>query len=373
LAVAYFQKGVCFWILGDYNNAIASFSETHSQLRSNNLIDYRQLGLNYTLFCFEVLFNRAICYFCEGLNRQACQDLEKAQRIKVIKDHEAPQFRPAYVERKFISGEGSLYSPFSVPPGLLYRPAENKIKNAKQVDYLGQSKVIASADVDDNFTGFTGAKFRNAITGRDLEPQDDRFERVNSSKNQSPTRLQEGNFIAPQNQLESNGVYNNSVENIMPLTVASPSVYAAGPGQDFYATNNLPASNTLVYSPALKKSSPDQNVAYSGLQYNTMGSNDWQGYDQGGYQQQSSPVRTASKVKVKCHFGGDTRVILFQDALSLKYDEILCKIREKYGMRKLKLKYKDEDAEMVLLTDQEDLEMALALTADAKMELYVFE
>jgi len=42
------------------------------------------------------------------------------------------------------------------PVGILYRPPENKIKNAKPKDYLGRAKLVAVDNPNDAYTTFTG-------------------------------------------------------------------------------------------------------------------------------------------------------------------------------------------------------------------------
>ncbi|RUS13000.1 hypothetical protein BC937DRAFT_86512, partial [Endogone sp. FLAS-F59071] len=62
------------------------------------------------------------------------------------------------------------YSVFSIPPGVIYRPAESKLRNAGRVDYLGSSKVIAAQDTGDQFTGFQGARNQKAAYNNTSAP-----------------------------------------------------------------------------------------------------------------------------------------------------------------------------------------------------------
>ena len=76
------------------------------------------------------------------------------------------------------------------------------------------------------------------------------------------------------------------------------------------------------------------------------------------------------QIKVKVHYK-DLRV-LFIDA-SITHAELVAAIAAKFECRPtFKIRYVDEDNEQILLTDQEDLSMALA-TADVsagKLELW---
>lgn len=42
------------------------------------------------------------------------------------------------------------------PVGILYRPSENKMKNAKPKDYLGKAKLVAAENANEAYTTFTG-------------------------------------------------------------------------------------------------------------------------------------------------------------------------------------------------------------------------
>ncbi|CAG8442833.1 9270_t:CDS:2 [Ambispora leptoticha] len=93
-------------------------------------------------------------------------------------------------------------------------------------------------------------------------------------------------------------------------------------------------------------------------------------------QSQESPV-PIEKLKVKCYYK-DTRVILVP--ASIKFNELTQRIQEKFSSSTpLLFKYKDEEGEMVMLTDQEDLEMVIELisstTSDkiGRMELWVVD
>jgi hypothetical protein len=47
-------------------------------------------------------------------------------------------------------------SPDEQPVGILYRPPENKLKNAKPKDYLGKAKLVAAENANEAYTTFTG-------------------------------------------------------------------------------------------------------------------------------------------------------------------------------------------------------------------------
>ncbi|RUS12578.1 NADPH oxidase regulator NoxR, partial [Endogone sp. FLAS-F59071] len=95
-AVAYFQRGVAHFMLGEYEAAWADFDETYNvsfrglgvKLRGNNIINYSQLGLNFRLYACEVLFNRGICHLYIGRIDAGLTDLYHAQKDKQTEEHD---------------------------------------------------------------------------------------------------------------------------------------------------------------------------------------------------------------------------------------------------------------------------------------------
>ncbi|KAK6349936.1 hypothetical protein TWF696_006194 [Orbilia brochopaga] len=166
-AVAYFQLGVSNFLLGDFKEASANFNDSLLYLRGNSTIQYEQLGLKFTLFSCEVLFNRGLCrlYSAETPDdlehKSGLQDLIFASKEKQLEAH-------AVIDDAINEGaEG--YTVFSVPVGILFRPSDAKIKNFRQRDYLGEAKVVATADFHNITTGFDGVEHLKHIGERPEE------------------------------------------------------------------------------------------------------------------------------------------------------------------------------------------------------------
>ncbi|KAL2771164.1 neutrophil cytosol factor 2 isoform 2 [Daubentonia madagascariensis] len=103
LAVAYFQRGMLYYRTEKYDSAIKDLKEALSQLRGNQLIDYKILGLQFKLF--------------------ACE-------------------------------KQKLYEPVVIPVGRLFRPNERQVAQLAKKDYLGKATVVASVVDQDSFSGF---------------------------------------------------------------------------------------------------------------------------------------------------------------------------------------------------------------------------
>ncbi|KAG8930789.1 hypothetical protein FRC02_003661 [Tulasnella sp. 418] len=149
LAVAYFQCGVSNFVLRRFELAFQDFAEAAVHLRENDFIDYEQLGLKFKLWSAEVIFNKGLCKIYLGETVEGIRLLEEARQVKQTPEHD--------VIDDAIADRGQGYNVFSIPAGILYRPSENKLKNAKAKDYLGKAKLVAAADVKDAYTTFVGA------------------------------------------------------------------------------------------------------------------------------------------------------------------------------------------------------------------------
>ncbi|KAJ1723530.1 hypothetical protein LPJ53_002142 [Coemansia erecta] len=152
LVVAYFQRGVAKMVTQENDSALSDFNSALKFLRDNNCIDYTQLGLEYKVYTCETLYNRALCYFCLGQEESARADLKTASTLVAEERH-------SWI-KKAMDSNGMDCPLYCVPKGVIYRPSASKIQSSKKIDFLGSAKVIASADGNDNFTGFKGALVR---------------------------------------------------------------------------------------------------------------------------------------------------------------------------------------------------------------------
>ncbi|KAJ2125527.1 hypothetical protein IW147_000879 [Coemansia sp. RSA 720] len=152
LVVAYFQRGVARMVLNENANALDDFNSALKYLRDNEFIDYTQIGLDYKVYTCEVMYNRALCFFCLGQEEDALADLADASKRVVEERH-------SWI-KKAIASNGMDCPLYCVPKGVVYRPSASKLQSTKKIDFLGTAKVIASADGKDNFTGFKGALVR---------------------------------------------------------------------------------------------------------------------------------------------------------------------------------------------------------------------
>lgn len=86
--MAYFQKGVSNFLVGNFEEALANFNDTLLYLRGNRYIDYEQLGLKYKLHSCEALFNRGLCYIYLQEVEAGLGDLTFAAKEKATPEHD---------------------------------------------------------------------------------------------------------------------------------------------------------------------------------------------------------------------------------------------------------------------------------------------
>ncbi|KAF7321556.1 P-type phospholipid transporter [Mycena kentingensis (nom. inval.)] len=188
LAVAYFQCGVSNFLLARYELAYKDFEEALLYLRGNQAINYEQLGLKFRLFSAEVLFNQGLALIYMGRLDEGLADMEDARRVKATDEHN--------VIDDAIADRGEGYTVFSIPVGVLYRPSEKKLVNAKTKDYMGKAKLIAASDSRDTTVGFSGSDRMNqgiTPTGVFLDNEVGQLARANTRA--GPTRNNNNNDI----------------------------------------------------------------------------------------------------------------------------------------------------------------------------------
>ncbi|XP_063063103.1 neutrophil cytosol factor 2 [Engraulis encrasicolus] len=146
LAVAFFQRGITFFKRENFEEALADFNNAFRELRGNNLIDYKPIGLSYKLYASEVLHNMALTQAQQGQWDKAQESLLSALALK-------PKFKHVELALEAILKQ-KLFDLVEMRPRLLFRPNRNFVAELEQKDYLGKAKVVASVVHKDEFSGF---------------------------------------------------------------------------------------------------------------------------------------------------------------------------------------------------------------------------
>ncbi|XP_004275261.1 neutrophil cytosol factor 2 isoform X1 [Orcinus orca] len=148
LAVAYFQRGMLYYQMEKYDSALKDLKEALTQLRGNQLIDYKILGLPFKLFACEVLYNIAFMYAKKEEWKKAEEHLALAVSMKSEPRHSKIDKAMESVWKQ------KLYEPVVIPVGRLFQPNERQVAQLVKKDYLGKATVVASVVDQDSFSGF---------------------------------------------------------------------------------------------------------------------------------------------------------------------------------------------------------------------------
>ncbi|KAJ7152475.1 hypothetical protein C8R46DRAFT_1121318 [Mycena filopes] len=148
LTISYFQRGVSHFLLERYPPAARDFKRAWQSLRGNEEINYTPLGLSFSLFASEVLFNLGLSRIRMDRMDKGMEYLSKAKILTMVEDHD--------VIEKAIELKGLGYTVFSIGPGVLYWPPETKLTSIQKKTYLPKAILIAATDPDDLGTDFSG-------------------------------------------------------------------------------------------------------------------------------------------------------------------------------------------------------------------------
>lgn len=341
LAVAYFMRGFFQIQVRGYGKALQDFDNAANYMRGNALIDYKQLGLEFRLYYAEVMFNRGMVQFLMGLNENAFDDLALASQAKMERSHD--MIDQVLRSKRFDQ-------PFSCPKNCLFRPPEQKLKNAQKVDYIKRdgARVVATTDAQDQYIGFKDAQIRREMREGRGGMQDEMMSTSpppRSGFNSAEPPQRSGYNSEPPPSRSATG-YSSRPAPPPPSSSGSsytpPSSRGPTPSTGSYASSNgfsRPSSSSSMISSSSTIAPSSASIS-------------------GG---------NGGKIKVKCHYR-DTRIVLIEPDIDV--GEFMQRVRDKFDGANLVIKYKDEDGDMIIMTDQEDLAMAMACSDGGKMDVW---
>uniref|UniRef100_A0A6Q2XWJ7 SH3 domain-containing protein n=1 Tax=Esox lucius TaxID=8010 RepID=A0A6Q2XWJ7_ESOLU len=148
LAVAFFQRGLTFYKKERFEESFADFQNAFRELRGNQLIDYKPLGLRYKLYACEVLHNMALVNAQLGLWEKAKEHLLTALNLKT-------EAKLSLIDKALeCLLKQKLFQPVEMSQKVLFKPNKNYVAELEKKDYLGKAKVVASIIDKDEFSGF---------------------------------------------------------------------------------------------------------------------------------------------------------------------------------------------------------------------------
>uniref|UniRef100_A0A8C2D364 Neutrophil cytosolic factor 2 n=1 Tax=Cyprinus carpio TaxID=7962 RepID=A0A8C2D364_CYPCA len=148
LAAAFFQRGVTFYKKERFEESLLDFQQAFKQLRGNQLIDYKPLGLRYKLYACEVLHNIGLVQAQLGKWEKAQENLLTALSLRAdAKFSHIDHALDAILKQK-------LFPLVEIRAGLLFKPNKHYVAELEKRDYLGKAKVVSSIVPADEFSGF---------------------------------------------------------------------------------------------------------------------------------------------------------------------------------------------------------------------------
>ncbi|XP_050965554.1 NADPH oxidase activator 1 [Labeo rohita] len=149
LAVGFFQRSAVHMMANRLEEALADCIWAQKNMRENPVIDYKQLGLRYKMYSWQVLYNAAAVH-------SRLQQWDKAQEILTAASQERGAGKSNLVDTALeaVSVRLIFLEPLLVPEGEVFRPRKQEIEQLKPRDFLGEAKVITSLIPNDDFGGF---------------------------------------------------------------------------------------------------------------------------------------------------------------------------------------------------------------------------
>ncbi|KAK5870476.1 hypothetical protein PBY51_003418 [Eleginops maclovinus] len=147
LAVGFFQRAAVMMQIERLEEALSDCIWAQKHMRGNTVIDYRQLGLRFKLYSWQVLYNAAAVYCRMGQWEQAREVLLSASQERGVRGGNIEAALDSVLRKEVLA-------PLLVPENVLFRPRKQDVEQLQQRDFLGKAKVISSMIPNDDFGGF---------------------------------------------------------------------------------------------------------------------------------------------------------------------------------------------------------------------------
>ncbi|XP_051524671.1 neutrophil cytosol factor 2-like isoform X2 [Myxocyprinus asiaticus] len=148
LAVGFLQRAAVHMIANRLEEALSDCIWAQKYMRGNPVIDYKQLGLRYKMYSWQVLYNTAAVH-------SKLQQWDKARDILLAASRERGGGRVNLIDKALETvSSREVLAPLLVPEGEVFRPRKQEVEQLMPRDFLGEAKVITSLIPNDDFRGF---------------------------------------------------------------------------------------------------------------------------------------------------------------------------------------------------------------------------
>ncbi|KAJ8403234.1 hypothetical protein AAFF_G00354510 [Aldrovandia affinis] len=330
LAVSFFQRGITFYKKLKFEESLGDFQNAFTELRGNQLIDYKPLGLRYKLYACEVLHNVALAQAQLGQWEKAQGSLLTALNLKTESKHgHIDQALESVLKQK-------LFEPVEIQAGALFRPNKHYVAELEKKDYLGKAKVVASIIPKDAFSGFaplqpqvevvpTRQKIPEVLRALEGEPHSVLYEFI--AETAEEMTLLPGNIVFVLQRGSDNwaSVFFNGKRGLVPYSFLEPVEITLSSKQGLEGTPHMSIPAPPRGTPPTR---PENGSALDPSQMSAMKTSD-----------KDDKMRKIQMCTVKVHF---TYTIALRTVIGLPYSSLLQRISEKLSlpMQTITLSYK---------------------------------
>ncbi|EGF82929.1 hypothetical protein BATDEDRAFT_84452 [Batrachochytrium dendrobatidis JAM81] len=421
LSVAYMQIGICQYHMGEFDEALANFEESFKMLRGNFFIDYTQLGMEFQVFACHAIFNIALCHLQRGDTERGVRYISEAIKAVPVDSDFVPDIADIEEAERLGENAADTIMPYEVPPNLVFRPQEDNLRNAERVDYLGQSKVVASVNATDNYTGFSGKLTRDLTLLSRSKKKDANSGAAKEAALKSPasfsaaqTTIAQSNTIRVNRKPSVTSISREPIQEGYEQTITMSRSNSATTSRKYIprrlssnniSANTIPGASRVPGTLSRAPSAPlSREGSGSGQQLefplrtlrsaggsSRMGLGDTQNNVDTAAERLNSltinnndlPASPAIKlttsnrsnvstdsIKVKCHYIESRFIVV---PINISFRDLRERVSAKFGVQGLlSLKYKDEEEFMTMMVNDDDLDEAVAVSAQGRLELWCF-
>lgn len=339
------------------------------------------MGLAFRLYGCEVLFNRGICQLYLGKIDAGLTDLYHAQKSKMTEEHD--------IIDQAVRDRGRGYSVYSIPTGVLYRPPEARLQQMRGINMFAAIDKLHKLQQGGN-NQKSGIKRNNSVLLPQPRARQPLPFQPQRSPTQQPIQTRQRQYSAERKRKDSNveeweGASQPSTSSTSSFgsrytsrrvdsgfdedrySSSSASTYRSTPRSSSHTKHRVspPPVPPIPRSDSATNFDQELDEVYGSLQNMSVERDRRCGRERLNSSSStlalqpststSSSLSSSPKIKCKVHYT-DCRILLVPAHTT--FDEFLNRIRTKLNAPDVRLQYKDEDDELVLMIDDDDLHMA---------------
>ncbi|XJO71112.1 hypothetical protein BDV3_000683 [Batrachochytrium dendrobatidis] len=369
LSVAYMQIGICQYHMGEFDEALANFEESFKMLRGNFFIDYTQLGMEFQVFACHAIFNIALCHLQRGDTERGVRYISEAIKAVPVDSDFVPDI--ADIE------EAERLEMLSVSI-ILDNPSRSKKKDANsgaaKEAALKSPASFSAAQTTIAQSNTIRVNRKPSVTSISREPIQEGYEQtITMSRSNSATTSRK--YIP--RRLSSNNISANTIPGAsrVPGTLSrAPSAplsrEGSGSGQQLEFPLRTLRSAGGSSRMGLGDTQNNVDTAAERLNSLTINNNDLPASPAIKLTTSNRSNVSTDSIKVKCHYIESRFIVV---PINISFRDLRERVSAKFGVQGLlSLKYKDEEEFMTMMVNDDDLDEAVAVSAQGRLELWCF-